>query len=95
LPVSRSRRGADLENDLKALARRRGQPLAVVVREGLTRYVADQSNEGPAPRLSFVGIGRSGRRDIAERHEDLLWREPHTEERRHRAKKRAAKKRRR
>jgi hypothetical protein len=70
---------ADLENDLKALARRRGQPLAMVVREGLTRYVAQQRRQGLAPSLSFVGIGRSGRRDIADRHEDVLWREPHTE----------------
>jgi protein-tyrosine-phosphatase len=24
-------------------------------------------------RISFIGIGNSGRSDIAERHEELLW----------------------
>ncbi len=91
---------AALESDLKALARRRGQPVAALVREGLTGYVAQQAAKEPAPRLSFLGIGRSGRRDTAERHEELLWRglTPHGEAKptkgRQRAKRKAAGKRR-
>jgi hypothetical protein len=82
---------AALENDLKALARRRGQPMAALVREGLTAYVARQAAEEPAPRLSFLGIGRSGRRDVAQRHEELLWRglTPHGEPRPTKARRRA------
>ncbi len=62
-----------LERDLQAIARQEKRPVASLVREALAAYVA---NREPAavPALSFVGAGASGRSDIAERHEDLLWR---------------------
>jgi predicted transcriptional regulator len=65
-----------LEKHLQMLARERGTPVASLVREALAAYVAKAQE--PA-RLSFVGAGASGRADVAERHEDLLWREPHGE----------------
>jgi hypothetical protein len=64
-----------LERDLQLYARREKKPMAWVVREALAEYLVAHR---PRPVLpSFVGAGRSGRSDIAERHEDLLWTEPH------------------
>jgi ribbon-helix-helix CopG family protein len=76
-----------LEKDLQALARRRGTPVASVVREALAAYVAGAAR---APALSFTGVGASGRRDIAVRHEDLLWKEPHADQARPPASRRKA-----
>jgi predicted DNA-binding protein len=65
-----------LEAELRALSARRGKPVASLVREAVEAYVASQRDEA-APALRFQAAGRSGRRDVAERHEDLLWRAPH------------------
>ena len=61
-----------LERELQALARRSGQPMAAVVREAIAQYVAADKERRPA-RLGFVAAGRSGRSDVAERHEELLF----------------------
>ena len=61
-----------LERELQALARRNGQPMAAVVREAIAQYVAADKGRRPA-RLGFVASGRSGRSDVAERHEELLF----------------------
>ena len=63
---------ADLERELQALARRRGQPVAGLVREAIAQYFT-AARESGRPRLGFVAAGRSGRRDTAERHEQLLF----------------------
>jgi len=67
-----------VERDLQAIARRRKQPVASLVREAVAQYVADEKRAGGATP-GFVAIGRSGSSDTAERHEDLLWRDldPH------------------
>ena len=64
-----------LERDLQLYARSEGKPVAAVVREALVEYLAERRPVSALP--SFVGIGRSGRSDIAERHEELLWTAPH------------------
>ena len=66
-----------LDRDVKALAERQGRPAASVVREALAEYVVRNRERRPA--LSFVAAGRSGRRDVAERHEAILFEElePH------------------
>lgn len=53
--------------------------MAALVREAVTRLV-ESRNPRSGRRLSFTGVGDSGRADIAERHEELLWRDPHGEE---------------
>ena len=55
---------------LQAIARRRNTSLAAVTREALAAYVA--RTHGRRKSLTFVAIGRSGRRDVAERFEELL-----------------------
>lgn len=55
---------------LRAIARRRGITLAEVTREALSAYVSKRHRGRKS--LSIIGVGRSGRRDIAERAEELL-----------------------
>ncbi|MGO8817428.1 MAG: hypothetical protein ACLQVG_22505 [Terriglobia bacterium] len=68
-----------VEQDLRALARRKGVPLSSLMRESLAHYVSKQKRS-QVFALRFLGQGRSGRGDIAEHHEELLWRDlaPHT-----------------
>lgn len=64
-----------LERELQALARREGRPMAALVREAVAQYVAaarPSRSAGPG----FVAVGRSGRSDVAEKHEELLFEEP-------------------
>ena len=61
-----------LERELQALARREGRPMAALVREAVAQYVAAARVRGRGG-LGFVAAGRSGRSDIAARHEDLLF----------------------
>jgi predicted transcriptional regulator len=60
------------ERELQALARRQGRPVASLVREAVAQYVVKARAE-QAPRLRFIAAGRSGRDDVAGRHEDLLF----------------------
>src|SRR5258705_10016986 len=64
-----------LERDLQLYARRERRAVASVVREALAEYLAARRPTAALP--SFTGIGRSGQSDIASRHEELLWRDPH------------------
>lgn len=66
-----------LERDLQLYARQEQKPVAFVVREAIVEYLAARRPGSALP--SFVGIAESGRSDIAERHEELLWTEPHGE----------------
>lgn len=65
-----------IERELQGLARRKQWPVAAVVREAIQAYVVSETRQ-PLPVPGFVGTGRSGRTDIAERHEELLWKDPH------------------
>jgi predicted transcriptional regulator len=64
-----------LEHDLRAIAGRRGQPVASLVREALAAFVAGEKR-GRRTTLSFVAAGASGRADTAERHEEIVFRPP-------------------
>ncbi|MGH9202951.1 MAG: hypothetical protein ACRD2A_17135, partial [Vicinamibacterales bacterium] len=68
-----------LEHDLRILSKRKGRPLASVVREAMAQYVARQLEQDSDRSVRFVASGRSGHTDTAERHEELLWGdlEPH------------------
>jgi hypothetical protein len=61
------------EKELEYLARRRGKAKATLVREAIGEYLLRARGEDPEAPLAFVAIGRSGRSDIAERHEELLF----------------------
>lgn len=57
---------------LREIAKRENATLAGVIRTALEGYVARRRRR--RPRLSLVGVGRSGRRDVAAHAEDLLAR---------------------
>jgi Ribbon-helix-helix protein, copG family len=60
---------------LRELAHRQKTSLSAVIRTALQEYAG--KHQGTAHVPSFLGIGRSGRKDIAERAEELLWSGPH------------------
>jgi hypothetical protein len=66
-----------LERDLQLYARREGKAVASVVREAVEQYLTNAQATGVLP--SFAGVGASGHRDIADRHEAILFDElqPH------------------
>ncbi len=55
---------------LRAIARRQGTTLAAVTRKALAAYAGLMG--GRRRPLSIIGMGASGRRDVAERAEELL-----------------------
>ena len=60
----------DVLRRLREIAKRESMTLSDAIRAALDRYI---ERHGPErARLSLIGIGRSGRRDVAERAEDLL-----------------------
>ncbi len=61
-----------LMDELKEIAREERKTLASVVREATALYVREKRAKKKG-KLSIVGIGSSGRSDVAEKHEDLLW----------------------
>jgi len=63
-----------VESDLQALARGEARSVASLVREALAEYIATRQPGFPSTP-GFVAVGASGRGDVAERHEELLWRD--------------------
>lgn len=66
-----------LERNLQLFATQHGKAVALVVREAVEAYLVAHR---PAARIpSFAGVGASGRPDVAETHETLLFRDldPH------------------
>lgn len=61
----------ELLNGLKHIADEEGISVAEAIRQALDRFVAQRQK--PRKKISFIGIGRSGRKDISERCEELLW----------------------
>ena len=61
-----------LMDELKEIAREERKTLASVVREATALYVSEKRKKKKR-KLSIVGIGSSGRTDVAEKHEELLW----------------------
>lgn len=62
---------------LRALAEKEHRSLSAVIRAALEEYISQRQPARPLP--SFLGLGRSGRKDIAERAEELLWTGPRGE----------------
>ena len=58
-------------DELKEIAREERKTLASVIREATALYVREKRKK--KRKLSIVGIGSSRRGDVAEKHEELLW----------------------
>jgi hypothetical protein len=61
---------------LQEIARAERSSLAAVIRRALEEFVGRRQGTRTLP--SCIGVGRSGRKDIAERAEELLWTSPHS-----------------
>lgn len=60
-----------LLNEFRTLSLQENKSLAEVIREAMQQYLKQHQKKGKA--LSFIAIGDSGKKDISERHEELLW----------------------
>jgi metal-responsive CopG/Arc/MetJ family transcriptional regulator len=60
----------DVLKKLSDIAKRENCTLAEVTRKALKEYVSRRTRK--RSRLSLIGIGKSGRKDVAERAEELL-----------------------
>jgi len=60
----------DVLRRLREIAKRENMTMSDAIRAALDRYVSRRQPK--RARLSLIGIGRSGRRDVAEHAEDLL-----------------------
>jgi metal-responsive CopG/Arc/MetJ family transcriptional regulator len=62
-----------LMRELKEISKEENKSVAGVIREAMERYVRQKRRS--KRKLSFIGISNSGKKNIAEKHEDLLWKE--------------------
>jgi metal-responsive CopG/Arc/MetJ family transcriptional regulator len=60
-----------LLEELRTLSQEEKKTLSATIREALESYVS--AKRSAKPRLSFAGKFKSGKTDIADRHEELLW----------------------
>jgi len=61
--------------DLKRAADRRKVSVASLIREAVTRYLAEPTNVASLP--SMTGKFASGKKNTSTRVDELLWRNPH------------------
>lgn len=61
----------NLINEIKEISKEENRSVAEIVREAMQNYIKQKRYK--KKKLSFIGIGDSGRRNIAEKHEELLW----------------------
>ncbi|NCO68723.1 MAG: DNA-binding protein [Nitrospirae bacterium CG_4_9_14_3_um_filter_41_27] len=61
----------NLINEIKEISKEENRSVAEIIREAMQGYIKQKRYKKKG--ISFIGIGSSGRRDIAERHEELLW----------------------
>jgi metal-responsive CopG/Arc/MetJ family transcriptional regulator len=60
----------DVMKKLKEIAKRENSTVSEITRKALNEFVSRRARK--RSRLSLIGIGRSGRKDVAERTEELL-----------------------
>lgn len=60
----------DVMKKLKEIAKRENSTVSEVTRKALNEFVSRRARK--RSRLSLIGIGRSGRKDVSERTEELL-----------------------
>jgi hypothetical protein len=62
----------DQERMLRALAERERVSLAELIRRSIDRYVMELVPPDADPSLGLIGLGNSGRADLADRHDELI-----------------------
>jgi len=61
----------NLINEIKEISKEENRSIADILREAMEVYIKQKRHK--KKKISFIGIGSSGRMDVAERHEELLW----------------------
>lgn len=61
----------DVFANIKRIAQEEGRTISEVIRQALEKFINDKYTT--KKNISFIGIGKSGRNDISEKHEELLW----------------------
>ncbi len=61
----------NLIKEIKEISKEENRSAAEIIREAILTYIKHKRHR--KKKLSFIAIGDSGRRDVAERHEELLW----------------------
>jgi hypothetical protein len=56
--------------EIKEISKEENKSVAEIMREAMQNYTKQKKFK---KKISFIRIGSSGRKDIAERHEELLW----------------------
>ena len=56
---------------LKRIAEEEGKTVSAVIRQVLQKFIKEKY--AAKRNISFIGIGQSGRKDISEKCEQLLW----------------------
>jgi len=64
----------DLIEEIRDISKNEKKSIAEVMREAMQNYI--RTKKPRRSKLSFIGIGKSGRGDVAAKHEDLLWKKP-------------------
>lgn len=64
---------------LRALAKRRGVPMSELVRQGVDRVLAEVPPEED-PLMDIIGMFDSGLGDLAEKHDEYLWKWQHEDD---------------
>ncbi|MGH7901556.1 MAG: CopG family transcriptional regulator [Thermodesulfobacteriota bacterium] len=63
----------ELEADIKHVAKIKGKKVSNIIREALKEYLDKRKSKR---NLSFVGIGKSGHKNISDTFEKKLWDKP-------------------
>ncbi len=61
----------NLISEIKEISKEENRSVAEIIREAMQVYIKQKRYKKKT--ISFIGIGSSDRTDIAERHEELLW----------------------
>jgi len=56
---------------LKRIAQEEGKTLSEIIRQALEKFIDEKYTAKRS--ISFIGVGRSGHKDISEKCEQLLW----------------------
>lgn len=60
------------ERALRAQAQQQHVSLAELIRRSIDRYLAEQLPPDKDPSLQLIGLGHSGRSDLAESHDEIV-----------------------
>lgn len=64
----------DLINGIREISKEENRSVAEIMREAMQNYIRQKRHK--KKKISFIGSGSSGRKNVSELHEELLWKKP-------------------